>query len=61
MPLDLTILADPARRKPLGTRDDVIAKFAAAFPGVSLQQPPTPSDEWLAMMPEIASLKKAAR
>jgi hypothetical protein len=53
MPWDITILADPARRNPLGNRDDVIAKFAAVFPGVTLQQPPVPSDEWLAMMPEI--------
>ena len=51
MPWDVTIVASEDRRKPLGERDDVIARVGKALPGVVLQQPPGPPPEMLAQMP----------
>ena len=52
MPWEITIInGTPEARKPLGSRDDVIAAIAEALPGVLLQQPPGPPPEWLQQMP----------
>ena len=53
MPWDVTIVASEDRSKPLGERDDVIARVGKSLPGVLLQQPPGPPPEMLAQMPEV--------
>jgi hypothetical protein len=53
MPWDVTIVASEDRSKPLGERDDVIARVGKSLPGVVLQQPPGPPPEMLAQMPEV--------
>jgi len=53
MPWEITIVNAATVPTPLGQRDEVIAKFAAAFPGLLLQPPPGPSAEFLEMMPAI--------
>jgi hypothetical protein len=53
MPWEVTIVASEDQRKPLGTREEVIARVSAALPGVALQQPPVPPPQILAQMPEI--------
>jgi len=53
MPWELTIVNSDDVCQPLGNRDDVIAQFAAALPGVLLQPPPGPSPEILAQMPPM--------
>jgi len=53
MPWEVTIInGTPDSRKPLGTRDEVIAALASALPGVALRRPPTPPQEFLDMMPQ---------
>jgi hypothetical protein len=37
--------------RPLGTREDVIAAFAEALPGVALAPPPAPAPEFVEQMP----------
>ena len=52
MPWEITIINGSVERpKPLGTREEVIAVFAEALPGVLLRQPPAPPQEWLDQMP----------
>jgi len=52
MPWEITIINGTTdNRKPLGTRQDVVAAVAEAVPGVELQRPPMPPEEMLAMMP----------
>ncbi len=52
MPWEITIINGTIdNRKPLGTREDVIAVLAGAAPRVELQRPPRPPEEMLAMMP----------
>lgn len=58
MPWDLTIVNAKDRQEPLGERDEVIARFAAALPGVILQAAPRPSAEHIAQLPE--SLRRHA-
>jgi hypothetical protein len=54
MPWELTIInGTPDNRKPLGSRDDVIAALAKALPGAELQRPPIPPEEILAMLPPV--------
>jgi hypothetical protein len=53
MPWDITIVNAKDRRMPLGAREEVIARFAAALPGVVLQLAPGPSPEIVAQMPEV--------
>ena len=51
MPWELTIVNAKDRSKPLGERADVIARVAAALPGVVLQEAPGPDAEMIAQMP----------
>lgn len=53
MPWDLRIVNAEDRCKPLGERDAVVARFAAALPGVILQPAPRPSADFIALMPEV--------
>jgi hypothetical protein len=53
MPWEVTIVNAEDDQKPLGERNDVIARIAAALPGVILQPAPGPSPETIAQMPEI--------
>jgi hypothetical protein len=53
MPWDVTIVASEDRSKPLGERDDVIARVGKSLPGVVLQQRAGPPPEMLAQMPEV--------
>jgi hypothetical protein len=53
MSWELTIVNAQDRRKPLGQRADVIARIAAALPGVVLQEAPGPDPEMIAQMPPI--------
>ncbi|HEX5445729.1 MAG TPA: hypothetical protein VFW87_18015 [Pirellulales bacterium] len=53
MPWELTIINARDRREPLGERDEIIARFASALPGVILQPAARPSPELIAQMPEI--------
>jgi hypothetical protein len=53
MSWEVTIVNATDTQKPLGERDDVIARFAAALPGVMLQPAPGPSPEAIAQMPEV--------
>ena len=51
MPWELTIVNARDRSKPLGQRTDVIARVAAALPGVVLEEAPGPGPEMIAQMP----------
>jgi hypothetical protein len=52
MPWEITIINGTTdNRRPLGTREHVIAALADAVPGAELQRPPIPPEEILAMMP----------
>jgi hypothetical protein len=53
MPWELTIVNGKDRQQPLGERDDVIARVAAALPGAVLQPAPGPGPEIIAQMPEV--------
>jgi hypothetical protein len=51
MPWELTIVNAKDRNKPLGERSGVIARIAAALPGVVLEEAPGPDPEMIAQMP----------
>jgi hypothetical protein len=51
MPWELSIVNGKDQSKPLGERADVIARLAAALPGVVLQEAPGPDPEMIAQMP----------
>jgi hypothetical protein len=54
MPWEITIINGTLEHpKPLGSREDVIAAFAAALPGVSLERSPALPPEILDQMPAI--------
>ena len=53
MPWELTIVDAKDRSKPLGERAGVIARIAAALPGVVLEEAPGPGPEMIAQMPPI--------
>ena len=53
MAWDIVIISAKGKSTPLGDRADVVARFAAALPGLRLAAPPVPPPDVLEQMPEV--------